>query len=145
MLFTFIIPVFAQTVTEKYLLGTWGLSAFEMDGIASNFKTGEITLSQKAKEKYGDKAEAFRVMMEEEIKADNSKRQELAFENEATVIFRKGEGEDMTWRFSIVEKEGIQYLRMNGGAFKMTLIGNELVLSGAEDGIEIIMTYEKAQ
>ncbi|MEL1243657.1 hypothetical protein AAEO56_05245 [Flavobacterium sp. DGU11] len=144
MLFVFMTTAFAQKITEKDLSGTWKLTAFEANGMTINYKTSDIILSPKMKEKYGDKAETFRKMMVEELKKNKPKQQELFFEDGIKVIFRKENEEPLSWHYYIFEKEGVEYLQMNGGDFMMTMSGKALVLSGKEgDGMEIIMTYEK--
>lgn len=143
VLFIFTAPAYAQKITEKDLLGTWSLTGGEFNGMTINYKTHDISFSPEMKEKYGDKAEEIRRMMSDELKKDKSSQQELFFEDGIKVIFRKENEEPLTWHYFIFEEEGLQYLHMNGGDFKMTMSGKVLVLSGEEDGLEITMTYEK--
>ncbi|MCW4468285.1 hypothetical protein OGH69_04840 [Flavobacterium sp. MFBS3-15] len=144
VLLIFTASAFAQKITEKDLLGTWDLNTFETDGVTIDYKNSEILLSKKMKEKYGDKAESFRKMMSDELKKDKPKPQEFFFENESKVVFRKEGDEPLIWHYSLFEKDGAQYIKMNGGDFKMTIAGKVITLSGTQNnGEEITMTYEK--
>jgi len=146
ILFLFSASAFAQKVTEKELIGTWELITFETNGMTINNKTYDIILSPEMKKKYGDKAETFRKKASDELKKNKPKAQQLVFEDGTKVFFRKEDEEPLSWHYLLFEKEeGVQYLKMNGGDFKITRDGKAIVLSGKENnGNEITMTYEKA-
>ncbi|AWH85021.1 hypothetical protein HYN59_07730 [Flavobacterium album] len=145
ILFLFSASAFAQKVTEKELIGTWNLTAFETNGMTINYKTYDIILSPEMKKKYGDKAEAFQKKGSDELKKNKPKAQELFFEDGTKVFFRKEGEEPLSWHYLLFEKEGVQYLKMNGGDFKITRDGKAIVLAGKENnGNQITMTYEKA-
>jgi len=135
----------AQTITEKDLLGQWGIISFTVGGLGIDFETGKVTLSDEALKKLeGQDIEALKTKMAPALELYRNGTMTFSPGNKMEFVIGD---KHLTNSYVLTTNEGKQYLRDNStnSVSTVSLTEGLLKINTIKKNAEVIMYLRKKE